>query len=98
MIFPDNINIRDIWRYSYWKRVTRKVAKILIKADKVGDDMHLSFVNDCLMKRIADFFEPVNKVNLDIGSKERKNILKAVSVMKADRQAFRVTLGGRSEH
>ena len=69
----------------------------MIKVDKIGDEMHLSFVNDCLIKRKADFLDPIKKVNLDIGLKKTKKILKAVSAMKEDRQAFELMLGGRSE-
>ena len=69
----------------------------MIKADKIGDEMHLSFVNDCLIKRKADFLDPIKKVNLDIGLKKIKKILKAVSAMKEDRQAFVIILGQRSE-
>ena len=69
----------------------------MIKADKIGDEMHLSFVNDCLIKGKADFFDPIKKVNHDIGFKKTKEILKVVSVMKKDRQTFGVVLGGRNE-
>ena len=34
--------------------------------------MHLSFVNDCLIKRKADFFDLIKKVNLDIELKKQK--------------------------
>ena len=53
----------------------------------------LSFVNECLLKGKADFFDPIKKVNLDIRLKKTKKIRKAVSVMKKDRQAFGVILG-----
>ena len=57
MIFPGNINVRDIYiDIAFGKELPEKVAKILIKAYKIGDEMHLSFVNDCLIKRKADFF------------------------------------------
>ena len=42
--------------------------------------MHLPFVNDCLIKRKADFFDVIEKVNLDIELKNTKKMLKAVSV------------------
>ena len=52
--------------------------------------MYLSLINDCLIKRKADFFDLVEKINLDIGLKKTKKIRKAVSVMNEDWQAFRV--------
>ena len=55
--------------------------------------MHLSFVNDCLIKRKADLFYPIKKINLDIGLKKTKKILKGVSVMKEDKEPFGVMLG-----
>ena len=62
----------------------------MVKADKIGDEMYLSFVNECLLKRRADFIDPVRKVSLDIGLNETKKTRKAVSVMKKDRQTFGV--------
>ena len=41
---------------AFGKELPEKVAKILIKAYKIKDEMHLPFVNDCLIKRKADFF------------------------------------------
>ena len=79
------------------KELLEKLAKILIKVDKIGDEMKLSFVNDSLKKGKAVFFDPIKKFNLDIGFKKIKKIPKAVSVMKEDRQAFGVILRGRSE-
>ena len=38
--------------------------------------MHLPFANDCLIKRKADFFDPIKKVNLDIGLKKGKRFWK----------------------
>ena len=39
-------------------------------------------------------FDPIKKVNLDIGLKQTKKIRKIVLVMKEDRQVFGVMLGG----
>ena len=50
--------------------------------------MYLSFVNERLLKGKADVFDPIKKINLDIGLKKTKKIRKAVSVMEKDRQAF----------
>ena len=57
MIFPDNINIRDtVYRHiATGKQLPEKVAGNLIKADKTWDKMHLSCVNNCLIKGKADF-------------------------------------------
>ena len=45
----------------------------MIKADKIGDKMHLPFVNDCLLlKEKLTFFDTIEKVNLDIGLKKTK--------------------------
>ena len=35
--------------------------------------MYLPFVNKCLLKRKADFFDSFRKVNLDIGLKKTKD-------------------------
>ena len=51
------------------------------------------FANERLTKGKANFFDPLKKINLDIGLKKTKKIRKAVSVMKEDRQAFGVILG-----
>ena len=51
----------------------------------------LPFVNECRTKRKADFFDPIKKVNLDIGLKKTKRLRKAVSVIG---KAFRVMFLG----
>ena len=70
-----------------------KVGENFINADKIGDEMYLSFINECRTKGKADFFDPIKKVNLDKGLKKMKRIRKAVSVMKEDGLAFGVMLG-----
>ena len=70
-----------------------KVGENFINADKIGDEMYLSFINECRTKGKADFFDPVKKVNLDKGLKKMKRIRKAVSVMKEDGLAFGIMLG-----
>ena len=66
MIFPDNINIRDtVYRdIADGKELLEKVAKNLIKADKYWDEVHLPFVNDCLIKRKADFLTQLKRLIL----------------------------------
>ena len=54
----------------------------------------LPFVNECRTKRKADLFDPIKKVNLDIGLKKTKRLRKAVSVIKEDGKAFRVMFLG----
>ena len=70
-----------------------KVGENFINADKIGDEMYLSFINECRTKGKADFFDPIKKVNLDKGLKKMKRIGKAVSVMKEDGLSFGVMLG-----
>ena len=70
-----------------------KVGENFINADKIGDEMYLSFINEYRTKGKADFFDPIKKVNLDKGLKKMKRIRKAVSVMKEDGLAFGVMLG-----
>ena len=70
-----------------------KVGENFINADKIGDEMYLSFINECRTKGKADFFDPIKKVNLDKGLKKMKRIRKAVSVMKEDGLSFGVMLG-----
>ena len=70
-----------------------KVVENFINADKIGDEMYLSFINEYRTKGKADFFDPIKKVNLDKGLKKMKRIRKAVSVMKEDGLAFGVMLG-----
>ena len=60
----------------------KKVVENLMKAYKIGDEMYLSFVNNCLIKRKAYFFDPIKKINLGIGVKKIKKIRKVVSAMK----------------
>ena len=48
------------------KGLLEKVVENLVKADKIGDEMYLSFINDCLIKGKAGLFDTVKKVNLDI--------------------------------
>ena len=45
----------------------------------------------------ADLFDPIKKVNLNIGLKKTKEIRKAVSIIKEDRQAFGGNVRERSE-
>ena len=54
------------------KELLEKVVENLIKAGKIGDEMHLLFINDRLRKGRADFFDPIKRVNLDIGLKKTK--------------------------
>ena len=70
-----------------------KVGENFINADKIGDEMYLSFINECRTKGKADFFDPIKKVNLDKGLKKMKRIRKVVSVMKEDGLSFGVMLG-----
>ena len=70
-----------------------KVGENFINADKIGDEMYLSFINECRTKGKADFSDPIKKVNLDKGLKKMKRIRKAVSVMKEDGLSFGVMLG-----
>ena len=70
-----------------------KVVENFINADKIGDEMYLSFINECRTKGKADFFDPIKKVNLDKGLKKMRRIGKAVSVMKEDGLSFGVMLG-----
>ena len=65
----------------------------MINSNKIGNETNLPFVNECLIKAKADFFNAIKKANLDIALKETKNIRKAVLVMKEDREAFGVMLG-----
>ena len=69
----------------------------MIKADKIGGETYLSYVNDCLIKGKADFFDTIKKFKLGIGLKKAKKIRKTVSVMKRDRQAIGGNVGCRSE-
>ena len=57
----------------------------MIKGDKFGDEIYSSFVVEHL------------KVNLDIGLKKAKKTWNVVLVIREDKQAFGVRLGGRSE-
>ena len=50
------------------KELLEKVVENLMKVDKIGDEIYLSFVNEHLIKGKADFSDPIKKVNLDIGS------------------------------
>ena len=50
------------------KELPEKVVENLMKADKIGDEMYLSFGNERLIKEKADFSNPIKKVNFDIGS------------------------------
>ena len=54
----------------------------LIKADKIWDKLYFSFVNGYVTKRKFDFFDPIKKINPEIGLKKTKKIRKSVSIMK----------------
>ena len=43
----------------------------MVKVDQIGDEMYLSFINDCLIKGKAGIFDTVKKVNLDIEDNEK---------------------------
>ena len=53
------------------KGLPEKVVKNLVKVDQTGDEMYLSFINDCLIKGKAGIFDTVKKVNLDIEDNEK---------------------------
>ena len=94
-------NWRPVWcrigyRYN-GNKLLKKVVDNLIIADKIGDEMYLSFVNKRLIKGKANVFDTMKKVNLDIELKKTKKVRKAVSVMKGDRQALWGNTGWRSE-
>ena len=57
MIFPDNINIRDtvFINMATGKEFQEKVTENLIKAGKIWDEMHLSFINGYVIKGKAVF-------------------------------------------
>ena len=67
MTFTDKINIKDILHreIQLLERVPEKVAEDLIKTDKIGEEMHLLLVNDCLIKEKAGIIKKVN-----LGEKE----------------------------
>ena len=77
------------------KGLLEKVVENLVKADKIGNEMYLSFISDCLIKGKAGLFDTIKKVNLEI--EITKKIWKVVSVMKEARQVSGLMLGGRSE-
>ena len=65
MIFPDNINIKILYRdIAAGKELPDKVAENLIKADEIWDEMHLSFANDCLIKGKAGVLTQVKTLIL----------------------------------
>ena len=43
----------------------------MAKADKIEDEMYLSFINDCLIRGKAGLFDTIKKDNLDIEGKEK---------------------------
>ena len=45
----------------------------LVKADKIGDEMYLSFINDCLIKGKTDLFDTIKKLNLDLEDNEKNS-------------------------
>ena len=96
MTFTDKINIKDILHreIQLLERVPEKVAEDLIKTDKIGEEMHLPLVNDCLIKEKAG---TIKKVNLDIGLKKTNKNWRTVLPMREDRHAFEVILWKRSE-
>ena len=53
------------------KGLLEKVVENLIKADKIEDEMYLSFINDCLIRGKAGLFDTIKKDNLDIEGKEK---------------------------
>ena len=53
------------------KGLLEKVVENLVKADKIGDEMYLSFINDYLIKGKAGLFDTIKKVNLDIGDNKK---------------------------
>ena len=44
------------------KKLPGEVAENLIKADKIWDEMDVSFVNDCLLKGKTDFFTHLKRL------------------------------------
>ena len=56
------------------KELSKKIAESLIKADKIGDEMHLPVVKGLSYKRKSRHFDPNKKVNLGLGLRKTKKI------------------------
>ena len=57
-------------------------------AEEVGNKRFIAFVQDRLVEGKKSFFEPICKVRLKTGSEKKKKVLKSLSVLKEDCQAF----------
>ena len=62
----------EIHRYiATGKRLPEQVVENLVKADKIGDEMYLLFINGYLIKGKASPFDRIKKVNFDIENNEK---------------------------
>ena len=57
-------------------------------AEEVGNKRFIAFVQDRFVEGKKSFFEPICKVRLKTGSEKKKKVLKSLSVLKEDCQAF----------
>ena len=85
-----DLNARDI---TTGEELPKDIIENLLNPDSIGNEKYLSFVTERLVKGIKGFFEPVAKLQIALGIKNKNKTSKAISVTKEDSHAFGVILG-----
>ena len=70
------------------EQIMSSVSQDMLSASITGNDLFLSFVDERLIKGTKSFFAPIKKVKLNTGIIRVKKPIKAISVLKEDRQAI----------
>ena len=74
------------------REIDREVIDGRLHAEDVGNKRFIAFVQDRLVESKKLFFERICKVRLKTGSEKKKGVLKSLSVLKEDCQAFSLLL------
>ena len=81
------VNARDI---TTGEELPKDIIENLLNPDSIGNEKYLSFVTERLVKGIKGFFEPVAKLQIALGIKNKNKTPKTI---KEDSQVFGVILG-----
>ena len=79
------VNARDI---TTGEELPKDIIENLLNADSIGNEKYLKFITERLVKGTKRFFESIGKLQIAFGTKSKKKISKAISVIKEDRHAF----------
>ena len=74
--------------FSTGTEIPKEVLDNILKAAEIGDAKYKAFVKERLVDGTESFFDPIKKNSLNLGISKKKKKLKAVEILKEDKQAF----------